>query len=105
MGMTPEGKVKKKLDKMLKRKGVWFFKPQAGPFGSSGIPDYILCVDGQFVGIECKADKTKKPTALQQQCMDKIETAGGICFVVYDDETIAWVETCLHNWRDRTIKC
>jgi len=93
MVTTPEGKIKKKLDRMLKSKqGVWYFPPQAGPFGSAGIPDRIACVRGHLVGIEAKADRTKKPTALQAQCMAKIEAAGGKCFLVYDDETIQKVE-------------
>jgi diaminopimelate decarboxylase len=41
-----------------------------------------------MVGIECKADRSKKPTRLQVDCMRKIEQAGGKCFVVYDDETL-----------------
>lgn len=93
--MTPEGKIKKKLTTMLKKHKVWYFPPQAGAFGSAGIPDIIACYHGQFIGIECKADAKKKPTALQQQCMDKIEAAGGACFVVYDVETIATVEAYL----------
>lgn len=90
MGTTPEGKIKNKLDKMLKSYGkdVWYFNPQAGIFGKSGIPDKILCVNGNFIGVECKADRTKKPTVLQLQCINKIRNAKGVCFVVYDDETI-----------------
>jgi hypothetical protein len=85
---SPEGRVKARLDKMMKAEGVWFYSPQAGPFGAAGIPDRVAIVAGQFVGIECKADKTKKPTALQMKCMRDIEQAGGKCFVAYDDETI-----------------
>lgn len=88
MATTPEGRIKAKLDKMLKAEGVWFYSPQAGPFGVAGIPDRVCVVRGQFVGVECKADKTKKPTALQTKCMRDIERAGGKCFVAYDDETI-----------------
>lgn len=91
MATTPEGRVKARLDKMLKAEGVWFYSPQAGPYGVSGIPDRVVVVVGQFVGIECKPRKTKKPTALQAKCMGDIERAGGKCFVVYDDETIAAV--------------
>ena len=87
MATTPEGKIKKKLDMMLKKEGVWFFSPQAGPFGRAGIPDRVAIVGGMFVGIECKADASKKPTALQIKCMEDIEMAGGKCFVVYDTET------------------
>lgn len=91
MATTPEGRIKSRLDKMMKAEGVWFYSPQAGPFGVAGIPDRVAIVAGQFVGIECKADKTKKPTALQMKCMRDIEQAGGKCFVVYDNETIETV--------------
>lgn len=91
MATTPEGRIKARLDKMMKAEGVWYYSPQAGPFGVSGIPDRVAIVAGQFVGIECKADKTKKPTALQMKCMRDIEQAGGKCFVAYDDETIETV--------------
>jgi hypothetical protein len=36
-----------------------------------------------------KADVKSKPTKLQIDCMAKIERAGGKCFVVYDDATLA----------------
>jgi hypothetical protein len=92
MSSTPEGKIKAALDKVLKTHGVWYFSPQAGPFGRAGIPDRIAIVRGTFVGIECKADKTKKPTALQMQCLRQIEESGGKTFVVFDKDTIAQVE-------------
>lgn len=76
---------------MLKELGVWYYSPQAGPFGVSGIPDRVAIVRGLFVGIECKADRTKKPTALQEKCMRDIETAGGKCFVVCDTESLLLV--------------
>jgi ribosomal protein L18E len=88
MAQTPEGKVKKAIDRELHRLGVWWFNPQMGAFGRAGVPDKIVCVNGYLVGIEAKADPTKKPTALQKQCMKKIEAAGGKCFVVCDDETL-----------------
>jgi len=94
---TPEGKIKKKIDAMLKSKGVWYFKPQAGQYGRSGIPDYIICIRGSFVGIEAKANKTKKLTALQAQAGSKIGAAGGMFFVVYDDTTLAEAQKYL-DW-------
>lgn len=98
MATTPENKIKRKLDTMLKRHGVWFYSPQAGPFGRAGIPDRIAIVAGRFVGIECKADATKKPTALQVKAMEEIETAGGKCFLVYDDDTIMEVREFIVKW-------
>ena len=96
---TPEGKIKTALDKMLKAERVWFYPPQAGPFGSAGIPDRVAVVGGMFVGIECKADATKMPTALQVKCMADIEAAGGKCFVVYDKATIEQVREWIHASR------
>jgi len=61
MAATPEGRIKSKLDKVLKAEGVWFYSPQAGPFGVAGIPDRVACVNGHFVGIECKADRPRSP--------------------------------------------
>jgi hypothetical protein len=98
---TPEGRIKAALDKMLKAERVWFYPPQAGPFGSAGIPDRVAVVYGMFVGIECKADASKKPTALQIKCMASIEDAGGKCFVVYDKETIEQVREWIHARRRR----
>ena len=93
MSNTPEGKIKRWLDKSLKELDVWFYSPQSGPFGKAGIPDRVAIVKGRFVGIECKADKTKKPTALQTKTMKEIEMNGGKCFLVYDKETIQEVIT------------
>ncbi len=95
MGMTPEGKIKKQVDTMLSRLGVYYFSPQSGIYGRSGVPDRIACVAGIFVAIECKADAKKKPTALQDHQMANITTAGGHCFVVYDTKSIDWCRTCL----------
>lgn len=102
--MTPEGRIKKKLDQMLKKYHsiVWYFCPQAGAFGRAGVPDRIVCVGGHFIGIEVKADAKKRPTKLQEKCMADIEKVGGRCFLVNSDETIVAVE---HFILDRLIIC
>lgn len=97
MATTPEGKIKRKLDVMLKKHKVWYFSPQSGPFGRAGIPDRLAVVQGRLIGIEAKSDKTKKPTALQTKCMEEIEHHGGKCFLVFDDVTISEVEEYIIN--------
>lgn len=100
MASTPEAKIKNKLDTMLKslsRSAVWFYSPQSGIYGKSGIPDRVIVACGNFIGVECKADRTKKPTALQLRCMKDIEMAKGKCFVVYDDETINQVKVYIEK--------
>lgn len=87
MTMTPEGKVKKTVKKLLDKYGnsVWYFMPvQTGVGGKKGIPDFVLCVGGKFVTIETKA-KGNQPTALQAFTMNEIRDAGGLPIVVTDD--------------------
>jgi hypothetical protein len=97
MATTPEGKIKRRLDNVFKKHKVWYFSPQSGPFGRAGVPDRLAIVEGRLVGVEAKADKTKKPTPLQIKCMKEIEEAGGKCFIVYDDITIGEVEAYIIN--------
>jgi hypothetical protein len=87
-GQTPEGKVKKKVTDLLKEHGIWYFFPANNGFGRAGIPDIVAIVDGIFVGIECKADETKKPTALQSFCGVEIRKAGGYWFLVNGENSL-----------------
>lgn len=81
--MTPEAKVKKNVKEVLDSYAgsVWYFMPVGGMFGRSGVPDFIACVEGQFVAIETKAGKNK-PTALQELAMSKLRLAGGMTVVI-----------------------
>lgn len=81
MALTPEKKVKDRAVKLLKAQGVYYFFPATHGFGRSGIPDIICCINGQFLGIECKAG-TNKPTALQEKEMQSIRDAGGRAIVI-----------------------
>lgn len=104
MAQTPEGRIKDKLDKMLKAEGVYFWPPQSGPFGKAGRPDREAVIRGLFMGIECKADRTKKPTRLQAKCLQEIEDAGGKSFLVYDDDTIDIVRQFIRAKKNESDK-
>lgn len=93
--ITPEKRIKNKLSTMLKYHNVWYFYPPTNGMGKSGLPDVICNLNGLFVGIECKADHTKKPTALQLRCAEQIKAAGGYWFLVYDDISLGQVEQFL----------
>jgi hypothetical protein len=82
--MTPEKKVKEKVKKLLAEHGAYYFMPATGGYGKSGVPDLVACIDGRFVGIECKANGGK-PTALQDKNLMDIIGKGGISILV--DET------------------
>ena len=93
--MTPEGKVKAKIDKILKSAGedIWFAKPRGGPYGKAGTPDYLVCVGGFFLAIEAKAGDNQ-PTPLQREQHKMICRAGGMVLVV-NEENLADVETAV----------
>lgn len=79
--MTPEGKVKQGVVKLLKQHGVYYFFPATHGYGRSGVPDVVCCVKsesgiGHFVAIECKANGNV-PTVLQEREMQHIRDAGG----------------------------
>ena len=98
MALTPEGKVKKAVTTVLKAHGIWYFFPGNNGLGKSGIPD-IICIlpGGYFMGIECKADKTKKPTELQAKCGLDISAAGGAWLVICDDDGIILLERLIKH--------
>ena len=84
--LTPERKVKAAVVKVLKTYGAYCFYPVAGGFGSSGIPDIVVCYRGRFIGIECKAGKGVT-TALQEKNLEAIRQSGGKAFVL-DEGTV-----------------
>ena len=57
--------------------GVFFWKEHGGPYGTSGVPDIIICYKGRFIGMECKLPGGRL-TELQKRSIDKINRAGGI---------------------------
>lgn len=86
MAMTPEGRVKAAVVRILRNFSVYYFFPATHGFGRSGIPDVVACVRGRFVSIECKADGGKL-TALQAREISRINEAGGIALVIDPDNT------------------
>ena len=87
MAQTPEGKVKAKVKAWLKARGIWFSMPMGTQFGNSGVPDFLACHEGHFIGIEAKAGKGKT-TALQEDNMRRIRESGGTTIVVNEDNMV-----------------
>jgi hypothetical protein len=61
--------------------GCFYFKEHGGGFGTSGLPDLIVCYNGRFIGLEVKTEKGKT-TVLQEATLRRIRKAGGIAEVV-----------------------
>lgn len=83
MSNTPEGKVKRKLDEWLDKNmpGHWRVKPRGGAFGKAGCPDYLICWQGIFIGIEVKSD-VGEASALQMMNLKLIQRAGGVAVLL-----------------------
>lgn len=81
MATTPEGKVKARVKKVLQDLNAYYVMPATGGYGSSGAPDFIACLYGNFIGIECKSGKNQ-PTLLQLKHLSDIKSAGGKSIVV-----------------------
>jgi flagellar biosynthesis/type III secretory pathway ATPase len=81
MAATPEAKVKAKIKALLQKHSIYYAMPIGTMYGNSGVPDFLCCVNGRFLGIEAKAGKGK-PTALQFKNMRDIEASGGVTAVI-----------------------
>lgn len=95
--MTPEGKVKEQVKKLLKEHGVWYFMPV--PWGKTGIPDFCCVVKGRALFIETKAGKNKA-TPLQVLTMEEIRKAGGLAFVI-NENGLGFLDDVLNDLETR----
>ncbi|MBD5585284.1 MAG: hypothetical protein HDQ88_09400 [Clostridia bacterium] len=96
---TPEGKIKTKVKAILESLGdkCWYFMPvQRGLGCKRGVPDFIVCAGGLFVGVETKAGNNKR-TTIQKYVGDRIELAGGAVIVVNED-TLDAFEQAMQVW-------
>ena len=85
MAQTPEAKVKAKIKKILKDNNVYFAMPIGTGYGSSGVPDFLCCVNGNFLAVEAKAGKGTT-TALQDKNLRDIKQAGGTAAVIAEEQ-------------------
>ena len=85
MAMMPEAKVKAQIKKFLVELGAWYCTPATGGFGRSGVPDFLVCWQGQFIGIEAKAPGSlRNTTTMQDRELVGIRAAGGAAIVCCD---------------------
>lgn len=89
MAMTPESKVKAAIKRWLTKEGFYWFSAAAGPYSIHGVPDIIVCANGNFVGIEVKAPgKETHTTANQKLHLKRIRDNGGIDIVASSVDTV-----------------
>ncbi|WP_454627679.1 hypothetical protein [Bradyrhizobium cenepequi] len=88
MALTPEGKVKAAVKRVLARyPETYVFMPVQGGYGKKTL-DFLICHYGEFISIETKAPR-KEPTGLQWDTIREIQTARGMNFVIDGDDGCA----------------
>lgn len=86
--MTPEGRVKEKIKKVLDiyRDRVYVFMPVPNGYGKTTV-DYLGIFHGLGFAIEAKRPG-KRPTSKQLAVLEEVVAAGGVSFAVSDDEEL-----------------
>lgn len=88
MMTSKEGNLQRKCLTYLKgRKDIWSMNVVGSPAQTSGVPDLLLCIKGQFVGVELKRPNGGILAPLQQAQINRIQRAGGVGVVIdnYED--------------------
>jgi hypothetical protein len=86
MADTPEGKVKKAIDRLLaKYKDVHVTTPTTGGYGRSGDFDRRITYKGVPIGVEAKPDADTMPTRLQTDNAVRFNKAGGAALCIHKD--------------------
>jgi hypothetical protein len=99
MAQTPEAKVKAKIKAILKAHNIYYAMPIGTGYGSSGVPDFLVCLNGEFLAIEAKAGKGV-PTALQEKNLKQIREAGGRALVINEESLeLKVLEAILDNMK------
>ena len=80
---TPEGRLTRRISNYLKKvPGLYYAKIGGQAKQRAGLPDYVICYKGQFIGLEVKAPQNKRGlTDRQRNELIKIRRAGGESYV------------------------
>jgi Holliday junction resolvase len=70
---------------ILRSKGAYVRPQQAGATTPAGTPDFLACLDGRFIAIECKATSKSKVSSLQKKNLEDIRKAGGVALVIHSE--------------------
>ena len=91
--MTPEGKVKERVKRLLKKYDAYYHMPVMNGMGAPTL-DFVCCLNGRYITIETKAPGGK-PTKRQEITMNEVRQAGGFVFVVAVDRDFDILEAYL----------
>lgn len=83
--LTPEGRVKLAIKKVLKREGIYFYMPGQSGYGVVGILDFMCCNKGKYLAIEAKAPGKRNGTTPNQRMQIYLTIEAGGDAIVVDD--------------------
>jgi hypothetical protein len=98
MAATPESKVKAKCVAQLKEMGAVYFYPVTGGYGTNGVSDIIVCYEGLYVAIECKAGKNTL-SELQKVFLENVAAAGGLALMI-NESNVDNLSGIIRQWGD-----
>lgn len=105
--MAAEKNFENKIKNYLRSRSAWYIKYWAGAkYTKEGIPDILACIDGEFYGIEVKAD-SGKPKLIQLFTLRKIREAGGYGVLLYPKDWDNFCEFVMKenpSWYQNNIK-
>ena len=78
--MTPEGRVKQRIKKLLEELNIYYHMPVQNGMGMPTL-DFICCVMGRYVAIEAK-QFGETVTLMQARTTKQIRDRGGVVLVV-----------------------
>jgi hypothetical protein len=81
MAATPEAKVKSLIKQLLILHDAYYVMPVSNGMGRHGVPDFLVCAYGRFIGIEAKT-AGKYPTELQMSNLRQLDATGGVALVI-----------------------
>ncbi len=92
MAPQPETRLVNRIRAALQDRhpGVWIMKVHGGPTQTAGIPDLLVCLQGQLIGLEVKCPRPgeteeaacRRATVIQQAQLAKLRAAGAGASVV-----------------------
>ena len=76
----PESALSRKIQQVIRKKGVWCYKVWGNELTPAGIPDIVGVYKGQFVAIETKMP-TGRLSTMQKYRIARIRAHGGMVVV------------------------
>ncbi len=95
--MAKEADVKTNIRNMLAELGpaCWYFMPVPTGMGVQGVPDFVCCIHGVFVGIEAKFGRGKQ-SDWQEIQEKRIGDAKGL-YLLINEKNVATLPTVLRG--------